>query len=126
MNMDLLTVQHGLLEAPVDAKTVLLSLHSPFALALVQRARQQGRHGVLAVVACPRTQLHASAACDTLPQRSQARTARLVAGARIPRSQTVPPAPGHQPRHPCTEHTELSGTLYSKVPLVCVIKKNLS
>jgi len=32
-NMDSLTVEYGLLEAPVDAKTVLLSLHTPFALA---------------------------------------------------------------------------------------------
>lgn len=31
-----LTVQYGLLEAPVNAKTVLLSLHTPFALASVQ------------------------------------------------------------------------------------------
>lgn len=81
MNMNSLTVQHGLLEAPVDAKTVLLSLHTPFALASVQGAGQQGRHRVLAVVARPRTQLHTSTACDALPQRSQARAACLVTGA---------------------------------------------
>lgn len=103
MNMDSLTVQYGLLEAPVDAKTVLLSLHTPFALAQVQGAGQEGRHRVLAVVARSRTELHAPAARDALPQRSQARAARLVTRARISRSQTVPPAPEHQPRNPCTQ-----------------------
>lgn len=84
-----LTVQHRLVEAPVDAQTVLLLLHASFALTAVQWRGQQGRHGVLTVVPGPGPQLHTAVSGHALPQGPQTRTAGVVAGAGVSRTQAV-------------------------------------
>ena len=82
-------MQGGLVQAPVDTQAVLLPLHASFALAAVQRAGEQGRHCALTLAAGPRAQLHAAVPRHTLPQRAQARAARVIAGAAVPGTQAV-------------------------------------
>ena len=94
-----LTVNAGLVETPVDAQAVLLLLHAPPALAAAQRAGEQGRHGVGTLAAGARAQLHAAVARHALAQRAQARAACLIARARVPRMQAVPPARPHPTRN---------------------------
>lgn len=91
-NPDRLTMDARLMQAPVDAQAVLLLLHASPALAAVQRTGEERRHGVGTLAAGAGAQLHAAVARHTLPQRSQARATRLVAGARVPRQQTVSPS----------------------------------
>ena len=91
------TVQHRLVQTPVDTQTVLLPLHASFTLAAVQRSGQQRRHGALALVPRPRPQLHAAVPGHTLPEGAQPRAAGVVAGAGVPGTQAVPP--GHRQRH---------------------------
>lgn len=85
-----LTVQHGLVQAPVDAQAVLLLLHAPFTLAAVQGGGQQSCHGVLALVSRPGPQLYAAVPRHALPEGAQARAARVVAGAGIAGVEAVP------------------------------------
>lgn len=85
----LLTVYDRLMETPVDAEAVLLLLHASLALATVQGAGEQGRHGVGALAPGPGAQLHATIARYALTQGPQTWAAGLVAGARVPSHQTV-------------------------------------
>ena len=82
-------MQGGLVQAPVDAQAVLLPLHASLALASVQRAGEPGCPGALPLDAGPRAQLHAAVPRHTLPQRAQARAARVIAGAAVPGTQAV-------------------------------------
>lgn len=78
-----LTVQHRLMQTPVDTQAVFLLLHASFTLAAVQRSGQQRRHGILTLVSCPRPQLHAAVPSYTLPEGAQSRAAGVVAGAGV-------------------------------------------
>lgn len=84
------TVQHRLVQAPVDAQAVLLLLHAPFTLAAVQRGGQKSCHGVLTLVSRPGPQLHAAVPRHTLPEGAQSWAARVVAGAGVAGTQAVP------------------------------------
>lgn len=86
-----LTVQHRLVQAPVDAQAVLFLLHASFTLAAMQRGRQQCRHGSLTLVTRPRPQLYAAVPRHTLPEGTQAWAAGVVAGAGVSGAQAVPP-----------------------------------
>lgn len=77
------------MEAPVDAQAVLLPLHAPLALAAVQGAGQESRHGVGALAAGAGAQLHAAVAGHALAQRPQTWAARLVARAQVPGHEAV-------------------------------------
>lgn len=70
-----------LVETPVYTQAVLLSLHPTSALAAMQRAGQQGRHGIGTLAACTKAQLHTAVSGHALTQGSEARTAGLIAGA---------------------------------------------
>lgn len=87
-----LTVQHGLMQTPVDTQAVLLLLHASFTLAAVQRRGQQRRHGGLTLVSRPGPQLHTAVPRHTLPEGAQSRAAGVVAGAGVSGAQAVPPA----------------------------------
>lgn len=87
-----LTVQHRLVQTPVDTQAVLFLLHASFTLAAVQRGGQQRRHGVLTLVSCPGPQLHAAVPCHTLPEGAQSWAAGVVAGAGVSSTQAVPPS----------------------------------
>lgn len=80
---------HGLMEAPVYAQAGLLFLHTPFTLAAMQRAGQEGRHRVGALVPGAGAQLHAAVAGHTLTQGPQTWTASLIARAQVPGHQAV-------------------------------------
>lgn len=91
-----LTVQHRLVQAPVDAQAVLLLLHASFTLAAVQRRGQKRRHGVLTLVSRSGPQLHAAVARHTLPEGAQSWAARVVAGAGVAGAQAVPASRGQR------------------------------
>lgn len=86
------TVQHGLMQAPVDTQAVLLLLHASFTLAAVQRSGQQCRHGVLTLVARSGPELHAPVPRHALPEGAQTWAAGVIAGAGVSGAQAVPPA----------------------------------
>lgn len=104
-----LTVQHWLVQAPVDAQAVLLLLHASFTLAAVQRGGQQRRHGVLTLVSRPGPQLHAAVPRHTLPEGAQSRAAGVVAGAGVSGAQAVPPAHGQSHTWDSWKRTEDRG-----------------
>lgn len=64
----LLAMHARLVETPVYAETVFLSLHASSALAAVQRAGQQGRDGIRALTAGSRAEFHAAVPGDALAQ----------------------------------------------------------
>lgn len=78
------------MEAPVDAQAVLLPLHAPLALAAIQGAGQQCRHGVGALAPGAGAQLHAAVAGHALAQSPQTWAARLIARAQVPGHEAVP------------------------------------
>lgn len=86
-----LTVQHRLMQTPVDTQAVLLLFHASFTLAAMQRSGQQRCHGVLTLVSRPWPQLHAAVSRHTLPEGPQAWAAGVVAGAGVPGTQAVRP-----------------------------------
>lgn len=86
-----LTMQHRLMQTPVDTQAVLLLLHASFTLAAMQRSGQKCRHGVLTLVSRPGPQFHAAVPCHTLPEGAQSRATGVIAGTGVTSTQTVPP-----------------------------------
>lgn len=91
-----LTVQHGLVQTPVDTQAVLLLLHASFTLAATERGGQQRRHGIFTLVSRPRAQLHAAIPRHTLPKGAQSWAAGVITGAGVSCTQAVPPTHGER------------------------------
>lgn len=87
----LLAVDARLVETPVYAETVFLSLHASSALAAVKRAGQQGRDSVCTLTAGSRAEFHAAVPGDALAQGPETRAAGLITGAGVSRYETVSP-----------------------------------
>ncbi len=91
----LLTMHARLVETPVYAETVFLSLHASSALAAVQRAGQQGRDSVCTLTAGSRAEFHAAVTGDALAQGPETRAAGLITGTGVSRYETVSPRRKH-------------------------------
>lgn len=78
------------MDAPVDAQAVLLLFHASLALAAVQLAGEQGRHGAPALALGVGAQLVGSIARDALPEGPEFGTADGVVGAGLACLEAVP------------------------------------
>lgn len=79
-----------MVDAPVNTQAVLLLFHASLALAAVQLAGEQGRHGAPALVLGIGSQLVGSIACDALPEGPEFGTADGVIGAGLACLKAVP------------------------------------